>query len=322
MKVYLKVLAGVMLAVSVFAQEIAEIPAEDTIDTEAAAAIAEVPAAPVPAPVVSVAQANPISDTITTSDGVVFVKTEYVIDRPQSKRRAFFCGGAGFSVSAFDMSPVRHIIAARETEELRLSDTAKTLRISDYNFLNEVSKREAILSGRALFYGINKSKFHIGGVLEVAGSRWDSRNSEKDSILTMLFISVKTGVLMEQVLWHNDKNYLALGGTVGTGWNGVIFTGRREGSGHFWGGSSNNYDWENKDWENKDWEKDYLVSGSSFVSLDLNLTYIVQVAKVLHLRFDALCNIMGSNSGYGFSGDRWGIVNPGGAFSLIFGRKQ
>jgi len=283
MRVYLRVSAVVLFAVNVFAQEIGEVS---------------------------------VSDTIITSQGVQFVKTEYVIDKPKESKNSF-SGGAGFSVSAFDMSPVRRIISAREREELRLSDTAKTLRISGYNFLDEVSKREAILSGRALFYGINKSKFHIGGVLEVAGSRWDSRNLEKDSILTMLFVSAKTGVLMEQVLWHNDKNYLALGGTIGTGWNGVIFTGRREGSGHFWGGSSNNYDWENKDWE-----KDYLVSGSTFVSLDLNLAYIVQVAKVLHLRFDALCNIMGSRSGYGFSGDSWGIVNPGGALSLIFGRKQ
>jgi hypothetical protein len=328
-KNHLSVLAGVLLAAGIFAQEIEEAEIVDFAEIREVTEIAEVAEIVEVVEVESkvIVEKKPLKlDTAVTQQGVQFIKTEYVIDVP--KENNGFSGGIGFSLYSFDMSPVRRLISAREKEELSMSDTVKTLRISEYDFLSRIDKREAIPAFHAVFYGINETKFHFGGLFEIGGYSCRNKNSLKDSVVTMGFIFGKAGVLMEQVFLHNDKHYLALGGTVGGGWSGVGFFGRK-GTTTFWENNNNNNS-RHYDYKDYDYDKDYddndktnfIGAGSVFAFLDVNLSYILSVKKRFHLRFDGLCNIMGSRKGYYFSGNDYGIVNPGGAFSLIWGSKQ
>jgi len=327
MKNHFSILAGILLAASVFAQEIEEADIADagrnttTIESGANVSTKTENIAAIP-----VVEEKLKLDTATEP----FVKTEYVIDTPEENNG--FCGGIGFGIYSFDMSPVRRLISNRETEEL--TDTSNSLHIFDYEFLRKVGKSEAVPTFRMMFYGINETKFHIGGVFEFGGRTWQIQNTAKDSVVMMGFAVAKLGLLMEQVVVHNDKNYLAFGATIGGGATGVGFFSRKGSKSSFVSTSDDNsqnirscYDDKNKwnycdDSDDGIFGKKKLGAASGFVYLDVNLAYILSVSKRLHLRFDAICDIMGSKSGYNLAGDDYGIVNPGGAFSLIWGSKQ
>lgn len=313
----LSILAGVLLAASVFSQDVEEsefYSISDVFeDTDVIASVEENKSSET----VEIAE-SPKLDTST----VQFVKTEYVIDMP--KENNGFSGGVGVGVYAFDMSPVRRLISARQKEE-SLNETSNTLRISEYDFLSKVDKREAVPTIRTIFYGINETKFHIGGVLEVGGRTWQLSNDLKDSVVTMGFVVAKAGVFMEQVLVHNDKNYLALGATLGGGGSGVGFFSRK-GTKTFWENDDKTRgDWKHDDDDDDDdgiFGKKMLGAASGFVYFDVDLAYILSITKRFHLRFDAMCDIMGSKNGYNLAGDDYGIVNAGGAFSVVWGSKQ
>jgi hypothetical protein len=322
MRKYYGVLFLSLCATGVFAQENAEVL--EPVETQNAQIFTDLPqnesrtdglqsinAAEVSNPKTAVL---PQEERNLPPSGINAVNTEYVLEM-ERKRRYRGLGGIGFGVYAMDMSPVRELLIQREADERIMSQTDSSLRISAYNLLDKVGKREAMPSFRAIFYIANENKFNLGGLFEAGFASWRNGNVARDTTVTMQFGYTKCGLTMEQILAHDGRNHVALGAALGVGGLGVMVFANR-GNGGFWEGDD--YD-DDDDWSYGDGRS--LYAGSIFGFADLNATYILSITQRFHLRLDALCNFMGSKNGYNFSGDGYFTVNSGGALSFVWGKQ-